>query len=211
MVKIIHNISVIILRITDKLMSFLRYSCFYENKYGIKDFASQSFKLSDHNKVAIVELNPADVYLSFDGLKNQYTLIDKPISESPHVELIRLINMGEDISACDYVKRETNGFLDHRDKEFISEKIINYHLEKNKMCDISRQPIVYKLDNKYYVLDGKHRFASAFLSGEESVKCKEVSCKEIAEWKYLCKLYSIVKNKKVYSKQLDHIEKLMQL
>lgn len=206
-----HNLSVIILKFIDKILRFINCNCYYENKYGIKDFASPSFVLNDNPLITIIYLNPADVFLSFDGLKDQYTLIERSISDSPHVELIRLINSGKDISECDYIKRETNGFLDHRDKQFFGGKIINYHLEKNKKNNRERLPIVYKLDDKYYVLDGKHRFASSYLSGDDSIKCKEVPCKLVSDWGYLRKLYSILKKKKGYSKQMNHIDRLMKL
>lgn len=204
-----HNISVFILKIVDKILNWFNCFCFFESKYGIKDFASPSFVLNDDSKKTILILKPSDVFLSFDGLKNQYTLIEKPISESPHVELIRLINSGGDISGCDYIIREIHGYLDHRNKQFFGSKLINYHLEKNKESN-DKLPIVYKLDNKFYVLDGKHRLASSFLSGEENIKCVEISCAEIAKWRYLCKLQPILMRKKDYSKQLSHIDKILQ-
>ena len=211
MMKLFHNLSVIILKIIDIFLRLFNCEFYYENKYGIKDFNSPSFVLNEDSLIKIIKLNPANVFLGFDGLKNQYTLIDKPISDSPHMELIRLINSGKDISKCDYIIREINGFLDHRNKQFLGERLINYHQEMNKRSDRDRLPLVYKIDDRYYVLDGKHRFASSYLSGDNAVKCILISCKEVAEWKYLLKLYNVLKRKKGYSKQLNHIDSIMKL
>ena len=197
-----------------KLIKITHKTLYYESKYGIKAYNKPLFaNESPQTDMAYI---PADsIFLSYDGLKNQYTLVDKCILESPHIELMRLIEHGEDIYRSEYVERERYGYLDGRFEIQVNQAMLDYHINqfrKNKALVLEESyipPVVYSLGKKYYLIDGKHRAAVCGMLGK-NIKCSIVPADVICEYVYTKQL--LTKMQKIgsaYSKNINHIMKIM--
>lgn len=146
------------------------------------------------------ELDPEDLYLGIDYLNDENTLLDTSILESPHIKFIDSIIKGGDLYKSDYVDRCQKGTLDGRRGRLI---IKDFSLFKNrcntriKQLEDMQPVLVYKVRNRYYIYDGKHRAALCALTGVK-VKCILVD--------YYFKdnaLYKIMAKKSNYNKHLN--------
>ena len=59
-------------------------------------------------------LEPGELFLGVDYLKDQYTLLGYNIVDSPHYKFMEAIRDKEDLSNTDYIKRFENGTFDGR-------------------------------------------------------------------------------------------------
>lgn len=153
----------------------------YKTKKGIK-YTYPLIALRDAFKLDKPEfiLNPEDMLLDMDFLRDEYTLCNCPITDSPHYELMRTLSQGGDIAKTSYIRRFRTGTLDWRNPMIVSSKDI-HHFEQtySKRCQEIQSdtylPIqVYNYNGRYYILDGKHRAALCALMGRQ-VRCIEVS------------------------------------
>ena len=164
----------------------------------------------------IVKLSPGEVLLFVDGLKDSWSLSSVPINGSPHKDLCVFIQAGQDITESDYVLRESTGTLDNRFPIKIGENEMQLHQDLSLKCLDSiinahySHPRVICLDDKYYVLDGKHRLAMAACIGVD-MECDVLSAKEIFDSPYIQNIYRIMKkDHRSYTKNLailDSMEK----
>lgn len=191
-----------------RICKILHIHYYYENKYGIKEYNKIPFKLSGSVQEEIVD--PRIVYLGFDGLKDQYTLLGIPISDSPHFDLMRKLESGQDIYDSEYIKREISGCLDGRYEVEPSDHNIHYQKVKKDILDNSYDPVLlYLIDKKLYAFDGKHRLAVCCLLGL-NCKCKIMSKKELAHDKHTQRLYQEIKKRKCYSINLNFMNKIFE-
>lgn len=207
---IIHNIKAQYRRLVNKLFQIFHLTVYFENKYGIKSYNKIQFILTNKETLPIVDINPNEVYLSFDALKDEYTYLDTPLSESPHVEMIAKLQKGEEIGDTSYVDGELKGSLDGRYELPNKSKLIQLHKQAAKSLSQKGFPILYKLGSRYYVMDGKHRLASAFVRDEKCIRCVVVPLSTIAEHEYTQGIYKKMKTLgRSYRKNMDHIQHIM--
>lgn len=116
-----------------------------------------------NNNEKTIEVRPSDLFLSIDFLKDEYTLLGCNLINSPHYGFMEALSKGEDIKKTDYIKRYIKGTLDGRyphtasNIPFFCEK---FETMKKKVESGDIAPIsVYKVGEKYYIKDGKHRAA----------------------------------------------------
>lgn len=184
---------------------------YFENECGIKAYNKPVFYLSGSIPTKIMDLDPNDLFLGFDGLYDNYTLIDVPIGQSPHYELVRRLNDNLRIEDCDYLKREEKGTLDGRlGRKTVNDdfsRLTNQFLNSKQAIESGNYayPIVYQLNKRYYIMDGKHRAAVCKLLGV-NVRCEVIDLVAIKSYPYLSGIYPIMRdNEDKYKKNIIHI------
>lgn len=195
-----------LLQAEDRLLKRIHCIWFYHSKYGIKNFGAsrlvEARYLSNQN---VVEISPQELYLGPDFLKDEYTLLDCPLKESPHFLLMEAIQSQKPLKETEYMKRFTRGCLDWRRGRPMPKDFEYWYKKNNLSCDGiingNYQPVVvYSLGNRYYIFDGKHRAAMCALVGK-SVRCyiEESGVANAGIWHYL---FSIAGENKGYSKHM---------
>lgn len=195
-----------LLQVEDKLLKRVRCVRFYQSRFGVKNFgASRLIGGRGFCNNTIIEIAPQNLYLGPDFLKDDFTLLECPLLESPHYHLMEVIHTGKPLSETDYMKRFTNGCLDWRRGQPMPKSFDHWYIKNNtarkKIIRGDYKPvIVYQQDNKYYIFDGKHRAAMCAQLGL-SVKCCVVGS-DVANadlWHYM---FSIVGDRADYSKHI---------
>lgn len=127
-----------------------------------------------------VELPCGHLLLGFDGLKDQFTLVDRPVNCSPHAEFMRTVAEGHTLGTTEYLARIRTGTLDRRPPRHMSTKHLRelrrrYDLAMEALRAGTIEPVkIARLRERLYIVDGKHRAAlAATLSG--SVRCVDAS------------------------------------
>ena len=127
-----------------------------------------------------IEVSCRDLLLGFDGLKDQFTLVDRPIDCSPHAELMRVVGKGHAPDATEYLARTHTGTLDRRRPRRISTTDLRelgrrYQQARDAFRSGISEPVkIARLRERLYIVDGKHRAAlAATLTG--SVRCVDAS------------------------------------
>lgn len=138
----------------------------YRTSKGIKNFNLGFLSvLFNPNIYKELLIDSKDLYLGPDYLKDEYSLINLSINDSPHYKLMETLFNNEDVLETDYMFRKRNGTLDWRDITPISSSYINSikNKFKQRLIDIETDCydpiIVYEYKEKYYIFDGKHRAA----------------------------------------------------
>lgn len=171
------------LGVCTKVCRLLKKTVIYESKTGYKEL-NPKYPTEEIEKLEELCLEAHDLYLGIDFLKDEYSLIDCPISESPHYRLMKVLRDGEDWKSTEYVSRMLKGALDERYEilafylnEFYFPNC--YHkraaeIEANEASLVS----VYQTNGRYYLHDGKHRAALCALMGMK-VFCKVLPCEAV--------------------------------
>lgn len=177
-----------------------------ETKTGIKTLNAGAFRLGEGWDCGErVMLSASQLFLGPDMLNDNYTLLDKCITDSPFIEFMSLLNNGKDVSRCDYFIRTTKGCLDGRVPELpnINRMKSRFKQQKVSITNDDYSPVkVYQIKGKYYIKDGKHRAALCALL-QRPVVCEDVSrtyqlsCISLYTYKYF------VFRKPIYSKHKE--------
>lgn len=185
--------------------------CFYDGKYGIKNINLNQLVFPGQTVLKEIEISPCLLRLGPDYLKDIYTLLDTPLVDSPHAELMSLLYNGKECDNSEYIKRYYYGYLDWR--RGIKDIDPNRFMKKNKdivysVLSGNYEPVkIYHVGNFYYVYDGKHRAALCAVLGKD-VKCAVVSS-DIACAGVWNRLFTYVKSNKSYSKHTDFYEQYL--
>lgn len=199
---------ILFLAIIRKLCSKLNLIMLYESKVGIKYTAPMSIASPFQNlNKRTIGIKPDKIFIGFDALKDQYTLLNKCIIDSPHLELVKLLCEKKEINQCEYIKRLKNGIIDIRIPMKYNKAELNQRFKKrlDTVANQNYEPIiVYKLEDKYYIVDGKHRAALCVLLGHEEINCVEIPSSSIGADRFMWWLYAKMrKNKKEQYKVHD--------
>ena len=101
-----NRVSYYIYKIKEKIFVKIKKSKTFNNSYGLKNInMSMRIVLPETEGREIKEIPFDKLFLGYDYLKDEFTLLDIPITESPHFDMMKKLYMGEDISDCDYIKR----------------------------------------------------------------------------------------------------------
>lgn len=174
-----HKSTLITSYVIAKLRAFLGQK-FYETKVGIKytnsGYASNSFSNYVISRIALTESNFSLSSLAMppDALKNTYTWSGKPVTESPHYQLMHELSTGTLTASSTYIQHCLTGTLDAR-RPFQPTpeqlyRIFALRMEElilNKFFDI----FVYQKGDrrKIVIVDGKHRAALAAYLGKPHI------------------------------------------
>lgn len=187
-------------RLIEKICQRFRIIHIYESKVGIKGIYGLKSRPYTPISNAVFECTPERIFLGIDYLKDKYTLLNCPLLDSPHYALMKALQGKQDLSQTDYFRRYESGTLDgrvaslkHSSYEYF-EKAFAKRVEE--ISHSNEEPVyVYRIGDKTYIYDGKHRAALCALLGK-TIKCQEV-CKD--QFGYA---YNLIKGKDSYSKHL---------
>ena len=189
-------------------MKSLHIVRFYNTRYGLKNVgAGYLLGAKKYSSGVIKEIVADKLFLGPDYLKDKYSLLNRPIAQSPHFDFVKAIKENGDLSSTDYIQRFVSGKLDWRrgstmPRDFnYFEKMYFQSLGEIQSGDYN-PVIIYSLGGKYYIYDGKHRAALCSLLGVP-VKCMVVG-NELANadlWYYM---FSIIKGNSDYSRHTEY-------
>jgi len=152
-----------------RIFQLFGWSTFYFTKTGLK-YINPKVNYKKDLELKKKMLQPDELFLFADGLRDEFTLLDKPIKKSPHYQLMEDLKNGFDIENNLYINYAAKGKLDMRDETFYP---MCYYVERFKKQESliennKATPIkVFPLNGKYYILDGKHRAALFALLDKE--------------------------------------------
>ena len=147
----------------------------FSSRKGIKSF-NQPVKSEMFNVLPVIDekmIDPKDLYLGFDGLCDDQTMLDLPLPQSPHAGIMQSYKDGSNVLKTEYYKRAINGTLDMRYNQWLSRrKIVSAIEQKKKELDQNTYLSVKVsiVNNRYYIIDGKHSAALCYVN-RLSVKC----------------------------------------
>lgn len=133
----------------------------YASSYGIKAINGK-LSLAPLDSYPVEELDSNQLFLFFDGLEDEHTMLDLPIKQSPHFGFMKSLENHEAISTCEYIHKAESGKLDMRPPTFYPASMYQARFERLalELKENTVNPIlVYLQEGKYYILDGKHRAA----------------------------------------------------
>lgn len=157
-----------------------------QTRAGIKFLNGSSFRSQYPLKSeGVLELRPDELFMGMDYLKDDFSLVNVNIKNTPHYSLMELIENDDDLSQSDYFRRFYDGTLDARiphkqynDYSFFLQKHIS--VKKDVIGGTYEPIIVYKINDRFYIYDGKHRAAlCAYLN-------LPIKCKQVASYSILC-------------------------
>ena len=158
-----------------------------------------------------VVLSSNQLFLGPDHLKDNYTNLHTPIKDSPHYYLMKDIAEHNDLSRSIYINKFYNGVLDWRHIQPIVANYDFYLMKFRKsFCEVQNNTyspvIVYRVNDVYYIADGKHRAALCAYMNKEVV-CKVIDAKSALGGidKYL---YSIMLQKNSYFKHVEFYKQI---
>lgn len=194
-------------RAEEELYKKLHLFRFYFTNFGLKNIgASQLIEAISFHGIEVSKLQANQLYLGPDFLKDQYSLLDVSIYQSPHYDFVRAQKNSDDLMKTEYIRRYMAGTLDWRRGTY---KPTDFNFFHNQYAAITTAihdgdcpPIIaYKMGERYYIFDGKHRAA---ISAMLDVPVNTILVKsEIANayiWHYM---FALINGKKDYSKHID--------
>ena len=153
------------IRLREKLFEHFMIFRVVETHVGYKFVNDTLIRIESSNNIIepSVIIDPDNLFLGVDYLKDQYTLMGCRIKESPHFEFMKVLLNGGDIDRCEYIKRIQRGTLDARFLYRGIEKSYFQNYFNNRRREIEAGDVtpilVYRVDNRYVIKDGKHRAA----------------------------------------------------
>jgi hypothetical protein len=160
-------------RVLDRTCQRWSVSILYHQTVGIKCLNQliTSDLFEAYAVRAIPEIAGDELLIGFDGLSDEYTLLNTPISESPHLSLMMALENGESLNASEYVRRTRAGILDFRAAHeagplFLETVMDRFQSIRKKVEEGQHKPIkVLRIDRSMYIADGKHRAAICRMLG----------------------------------------------
>lgn len=206
-----NTLKTILYLILNRFCKITGVSVLFFSRYGIKcinqTLSSNLFDSYDVEEERI--MNASDLLIAFDGLKDDYSLQDLSIDQSPHADLMKTFLNNGNIVATDYVKRSKNGTLDLRYNQLVDLKGLHqkFKIKLIEVNESSYSPVkVSNIAGQYYIIDGKHTAALC------SVLNKKVNCilvkSPFRESFYLNIFKRLKKRDKDFSRGIDFIEKI---
>lgn len=199
-------------RLLETICSKLNLYIFIKTRTGLKSvninrlYSDNIIEFTPDNMISV---DPNNLFLSTDYLKDDYTLLDCCILDSPHYSFIEAVNNGKDIRKTDYYKRFLTGKLDGRHCQ--RERNLSYFYDKNIKAKESvesgnyKPVVVYLWKGHYYICDGKHRAAlCAFM--KRNVNCiLAPSISDFSRSAINKEIYRIMAGDKHFSKHINYL------
>ena len=151
--------------------------------------------------------DPQDLFLAFDGLRDDHTLLDIPVTESPHAGIMQALETGKDMFKTDYSERAMNGTLDMRYNQRLSRRKMEkaFQLKKKEVQQDTYAPVKVSIFNGHnYIIDGKHTTALCYVN---SLKVRCIIVQNPFLDSFYCQLYKKIKKRgKKYKKGIAFFE-----
>jgi len=166
----------------DRLAQRAGVAAVYHTPVGVKQ-TNQLFKGAMIDLYATGELvaaRPGGLRLGFDALRDEHTLLETTIAESPHLALVRALLGSDGELASSYLERVRRGTLDWRPPQPVSRSLVAYirRMFAARLEAVDRgDPTVVRvawIAGEPYIVDGRHRACLAFERGRD-VLCEDVS------------------------------------
>ena len=166
-----NSIAYYLYRIEEELLLKIKKTAIFKTTFGLKNINMNTRVVPPETEgKEITVISPDELFLGHDYLKDRFTLLDTPIKESPHFDMMKKLYAGESISDCDYINRWVAGTLDWR-HGFIKPRNFDFFIQRFNLSKESiekneiKPVLVYKLNDRYYIYDGKHRAAMCAYNG----------------------------------------------
>ena len=159
----------------NRIFKIFGWHSLFINNSGLKciNQSLSSDYLRSLNVIDEINLNPANLYLGFDGLKDDYTLLDKAIKDSPHFEFVEQLFHKNSYRDTDYYQRFTTGKLDLRYNQWprLYDFSALFKSKKEQIeSDTYEEVLITKINERYYILDGKHTAALSLVMNK-NIRC----------------------------------------
>jgi hypothetical protein len=200
-------------RFFEKTCKFFNILKIFTTRVGLKIMNASSFRASKYiEKDGLVFMvNASKLFLGPDFLKDNYTLLDCPLKNSPHYGFVECLSQKGNPEHTDYIKRYYQGTLDGR----FGHSRIRYFSIFFKKNDQRRENIisgniepvmVYEWKGRTYIQDGKHRAALCAYLGKE-IPCKLIDENTLFGGITACQLRIAKKSADKYSKHIQFFER----
>ena len=161
-------------RLFEKVCKYFNVLKIFSTRVGLKIMNAPSFRRGKYVKKnsAVITLKEDELYLGPDFLKDEYTLLDCPLKDSPHVGFVRCLSLGGNPKETNYIKRYYKGTLDGRIghssiRDFSDYYEINSQRSERVLSGNMDPVMVYEWKGRKYIQDGKHRAALCAYLGKE--------------------------------------------
>ena len=200
-------------RVLETICSKRNVYVFIKTRTGLKNVNMDRLygdNVMEINPDDVISIDPGRLFLGMDYLRDDYTLLDRCILDSPHYAFIETVNSGGDIKKTEYYKRFVTGKLDGRHLQ--RERGASYFYSKNEKARQSiergdyKPVVVYLWKNRFYICDGKHRAAlCAFM--QKDVRCIVIpSISGFSHSAVTKEIYRIMAGDKHFSKHIDYLK-----
>lgn len=153
------------------------------------------------NDWAIISIDPQDLFIGPDFLKDSYTLFNTCIVDSPHRSFIQGLLDGNIMLYSEYMNRLVDGILDERPitrPKRLAGYMVKCEEQYAKINKGDYDPVqIYRAGGLYYIRDGKHRAAMCAILNVP-VKCVELT--EAFAGGITFHMYKMIENHPEYSK-----------
>lgn len=179
----------------------LHISMLLKKKVGLKNL-NYNLLVTQPQGYKLLTLNPELLYLGPDFLNDSYTLLDCPLLESPHFELVECLSNNNSVKQTGYYKRFVSGTLDWRylhKPHLLSYFETQFGVSKKSIMEETYRPVkIYCVNNRYYIYDGKHRAAMCALMNKQ-VRCELID-EKIAFSGVFSYMFNSIKDNKIFYK-----------
>lgn len=195
-----------------KIATHFFFTRLYESNVGVK-YVMPIFNPTINGVSDVFLLQPNELFLDFDALKDKYTLCDVAVSESPHLGFLQCLNKGGNIKETEYIKRFEKGTIDIRVPYHVTSRDLwifknTFDSRKKEVESGQYEPVVvYLLGGKYYIADGKHRAAMCALL-KQPVKCVLINNSYLEDSFYGWILKKMKKHPSLYKTNISFFEQL---
>ncbi len=194
--------------VLNRVFKALRLSVFFCTRYGIKainpQLTSDFFSISPIGEK--IELSSNQLIFPFDGLKDSYSLLGTPLSDSPHIVFMERLYSNKDFAQSEYFNRCRKGTIDMRYSHCLNRKKTKKNFQKKLELVLSdNYPAVKvtKIEEKYYVMDGKHTAALCHML-KKPIKCVLIPHPYVDSFFYVT-YKMMLKSEKKYSKGIHFL------
>lgn len=200
-------------RFFEKVCKYFNMLKVFSTRVGLKTMNAPSFRSGKYveKNGNVITVKPDELYLGPDFLKDEYTLLDCPLKDSPHVGFVDCLCQKGDPAQTDYILRFYKGTLDGRIGHCTIHNFSDYFKKnsqrREEVLSGNIEPVmVYEWKGKLYIQDGKHRAAMcAYL--EKNVPCKLIDENMLFGGITECNLRIARKNANIYSKHIIFFER----
>ena len=168
-------IKAFVFSVVNRIFKIFGWHAVFVNTSGVKciNQSLNSDYLRSLKVIEEIELNPVNLYLGFDGLKDDFTLLDSSVKDSPHFEFLNNLFHNKGYRKSDYFNRFVGGKLDLRCNQWpVLYNFYTLFKLKKELIETGQNPpvLVTKINEKYYILDGKHNAALSIVLNK-NVRC----------------------------------------
>lgn len=194
-------------RFADICLSKLHMLRLIKTSVGIKILNASSFRNNTPYKIiGGIELSSQELFMGMDYLQDDYSLVDICLADTPHFSFMKDLDEGKNMSQSDYIVRFQKGALDarypYKHVSDFSMFVQKFNCSKKQILSGEYPPVqVYKIGEKYYLFDGKHRAAlCAYL--HLPVKCNIIDANAIIGQNSKA-IIEMMKNNTSFSRNID--------